>query len=195
MLLTPQTKFHSSPVYSVWGRDLRDGYLKPWASQTRSICISTEVGEKMCCFCNLDGPNLRHKFQYGKTSCKRNRPDRQTNMSHFYFCKNSPIITEISQLRSKWCAQWNNDTNIPQQMRYQQCDTTEEKKEKGQGKLDRRFKMFITITACHQLLSVRQRTATQIQAWLPLTKPPYLTCPPVPLTRPSSTRRLLWLHL
>ena len=68
-------------------------------------------------------------------------------------------------------------------------DTTEDKKEKGQGEPDQRFKMFITITACHQLLSVRQRTATQIQAWLPLTKPPYLTCPPVPLTRPSSTRR------
>lgn len=59
-------------------------------------------------------------------------------------------------------------------------------RKKVKVKLDQRFKMFIPITACHQLLSVRQQTATQIQGWLPLTKPPYLTCPPVLLTRPSS---------
>lgn len=59
-------------------------------------------------------------------------------------------------------------------------------RKKVKVKVDPRFKMFITITACHQLLSVLQQTATQILLWLPLTKPPYLTCPPVPLTRPSS---------
>lgn len=190
-LRTLQAKWHSSVLFGARGGALRD-------TSGKIICIAPR---KYVANIILTEPPCRASQHPVK------QQGRLWNKSRFYSYKRKkkkkreegrPALHKSPSLRSeRRRSPWNTRTLIlgKRMKGRRRWYRREEKTGKGQGKLDRRFKMFITIAARHQLLSVRQRTAAQIRAWLPLTKPPYLTCPPVPLTRPSSRRRPPWLHL